>query len=124
MQKKILIVDDVQFMINFEKNLLNILSKELSIEIVIDSAKTVKEALEKIAINDYHAMVIDMNLPDGSGREIAKVAKEKNKETSVAGLTIYPCDTEEHKEYFDALYKKPISPTLYKKNIKQLLGLE
>ena len=123
MQKKILIVDDVEFIIKFEENILNTLSKELSIEILIHTANTVKEAIEKLSDTDYDAIVIDMNLPDGSGIDIAKALQERNQQTRIAGLSIYPYDAKEHQQYFDAFYKKPMTPTLYKENIKQLLEL-
>jgi len=48
MTKKILIVDDIEFILEFEKNLLKDLSQELSIDIIIDSANSVKSALEQI----------------------------------------------------------------------------
>lgn len=123
MSKKILIVDDVEFIVKFEEEVLNAMSKEFSIKIDIDSANNLKDALKKIEVNTYDAMIIDMNLPDGSGVDIAKAAQEKNTATRIAALTIYPHKYEEHREYFDALYKKPISPASYKQNVRKLLDI-
>jgi len=73
MEKRVLIVDDVEFNIELEEKIIKSLMNELGIDIEIDTAYTVEEALRNIAENDrYDAMVIDMNLPDGSGVDIAK----------------------------------------------------
>ena len=123
MNKKILIVDDIDFIVEFEEKVIQTLAKELGIEIEVDSANTVMDANQKISENIYDAMVIDMNLPDGSGVEIAKVALEKNEETRIAALTIYPKKFEEHRAYFDAFFTKPILPTSYKQNLRELLHI-
>jgi CheY-like chemotaxis protein len=123
MNKRILIVDDIDFIIEFEEKVIESLSKELSIKIQVDSANTVKEALANIDKHVYDAMVIDINLPDGSGIDIAKSAQEKSKDTRIAALTIYPQKYEEQNTYFDAFFKKPILPTSYKQHIRRLLNV-
>ncbi len=124
MSKKILIVDDVEFNIEFETKVIRSLMTELGLDIEIDTASTVKKALSKIADNDsYDAMVIDMNLPDGSGTDIAKAAREKNEETRIAALTIYPNKYGDQRNYFDLYLKKPIMPESYKENFARLLHL-
>ena len=121
MSKRILLVDDIEFIVEFEEKVINSLAKELSIKINVDTVNSVKQALDMIAANVYDAMVIDMNLPDGSGIDIAKAAQQKSKDTRIAALTIYPHKYEEHSAYFDAFFKKPILPTSYKQNVRQLL---
>ena len=121
MNKRMLIVDDIDFIVEFEGKVIDALAKELNIKITVDVANTVSEALEKIVANDYDAMVVDMNLPDGSGVDIAKSALEKNEDIRIAALTIYPNKYEEHRAYFDAFFKKPILPTSYKENLRHLL---
>ena len=121
MNKRMLIVDDIDFIVEFEGKVIDALAKELNIKIKVDVANTVSEALEKIGANDYDAMVVDMNLPDGSGVDIAKSALEKNGDIRIAALTIYPNKYEEHRAYFDAFFKKPILPTSYKENLRHLL---
>jgi len=100
--KRILIVDDIEFNLKFEDKVIQSLSEELGIDIQIDTACTVEEALRKIKKNNpYDAMVLDMNLPDGSGVEIAKISRNKNKNTRLAALTIYPKKYEKEKIFFD-----------------------
>ena len=122
--KRILIVDDVEFNIEFEDKVIKSLCKEKGINIEIDTAFTVEEALDKIAENDpYDAMVIDMNLPDGSGVEIAKVSRKKSEVTRLAALTIYPSKYENEMAFFDLFLRKPIMPMTYKENFSHLLYL-
>lgn len=121
MNKRILLVDDIDFIVEFEEKVINTLAKELSIKIEVDLANSVEKALEKIGENNYDAMVVDMNLPDGSGVDVAKAAQQKNSETRIAALTIYPHKYEDYRAYFDAFFKKPILPTSYKQNVRQLL---
>jgi len=124
MKKRILIVDDVEFNIEFEDKVIHSLMDEVGIDIQIDVAYTVKEALEQIDNNDrYDAMVIDMNLPDGSGVDIAKVALKKSEETRIAALTIYPSKYEDQRAFFDIYLRKPIMPESYKENFIRLLRL-
>lgn len=123
MSKKVLIVDDVDFIVEFEEKVIKTLAKELSVKIEIDSANSVAEAISKISQNDYDAMVVDMNLPDGTGVDVAKSAQEKNRETRIAALTINPDNYAEYSEYFDAFFKKPILPNSYKENIRKLLSI-
>ncbi len=124
MGKRILIVDDVEFNIEFEEKVIRSLMDEVGIDIEIDVAYTVKEALEQIRENDrYDAMVIDMNLPDGSGVDIAKFALKKSEETRIAALTIYPSKYEDQSCFFDIFLRKPIMPESYKENFIRLLRL-
>ena len=121
MSKRILIVDDIDFIIEFEEKVINSLSKDLSMKIQVDKANSVKDALSNIEKHHYDAMVVDINLPDGSGIDIAKIAQEKSKDTRIAALTIYPQEYEENNTYFDAFFKKPILPTSYKQHVRKLL---
>ena len=124
MGKRVLIVDDVEFNIEFEHKVIRSLMDELGIDIQIDEASTVEEALKQIAKNErYDAMVIDMNLPDGSGVDIAKVALKKSEETHIAALTIYPSKYEDQQAFFDIFLRKPIMPESYKENFIRLLRL-
>lgn len=124
MDKRILVVDDVEFNIEFEQKVIESLMKELNINIQVDTAYTVEEAISKISENDaYDAMVIDMNLPDGSGVEIAKASHKKSERTRVAALTIYPSKYEDQRAFFDIFMRKPIMPNTYKENFSRLLQL-
>lgn len=122
MGKRILVVDDVEFNIEFEEKVIRSLMEEMGIDIRIDIAYTVGEAIAKISENEpYDAMVIDMNLPDGSGADVAKAALKKSEKTRRAALTIYPSRYEDQRAFFDLFMKKPIMPTAYKQNFARLL---
>jgi CheY-like chemotaxis protein len=121
MQKSILLVDDIAFILEFEEKVIESLEAELKIPIRVDKASSVKEAGELLATNDYDVAIVDMNLPDGSGSDIARTIRESGKGTRVAALTIYPERYEDEKGRFDAYFKKPILPTVYKENLLRLL---
>lgn len=124
MKKNILVVDDIEFNIEFEEKVIKSLMDELDIGVQIDSAYTVTDALEKIEKNDpYDAIIIDMNLPDGTGTTIAKAARSKSDHTRTAALTIYPGTYEHERAFFDLFLKKPIMPDSYKQNLARLLYL-
>ena len=125
MKKRILIVDDVNFNVEFESKLISNMMGELNKSIHIDEANSVEDALRMIENNDpYDAMIIDMNLPDGSGVEIAKKARDKDTMTRLAALTIYPNEYEKERTYFDLFMKKPIMVESFKQNFMQLLQLD
>ena len=122
--KRILIVDDVDFNIEFEAKLIRSLMAERQEEVEIDTADTVAAAMEKIAQNPpYDAMIIDMNLPDGTGVEIAKKARSNSKRTRLAALTIYPNEYEQERDSFDLFLKKPIMLDSFKSSFLRLLEM-
>ncbi len=122
--KRVLLVDDVEFNIEFETKIIQSLMDEVGIEVQIDVAYAVEQALIQIATSDrYDAMVIDMNLPDGSGVDIAKAALKKSEETRIAALTIYPSKYEDQRGFFDLFLRKPIMPESYKENFARLLRI-
>ena len=123
MQKKLLIVDDIDFNLEFEKKVIISLMDELKIDVKIDMAQTVKEAIDKIHSNIYDTIITDMNLPDGSGVFIAKAARDKDRNIRIAALTIYPSIYEKERSYFDLFLRKPIMPDFYKKNLIRLMRL-
>ena len=124
MEKRILIVDDVEFNIEFQKKMIGSIIDDVNVDIQIETAHTVSDALDLIAENDkYDAMVVDMNLPDGSGVDIAKAALKKSEGTRIAALTIYPSKYQNESCFFDLFLRKPIMPNDYKENFSRLLRL-
>ena len=74
---KILIVED-------EKELLESICTFLTNELYMcERATDFATALEKISLYDYACIVLDINLPDGSGLEILKELKSGGKEDGV-----------------------------------------
>jgi CheY-like chemotaxis protein len=124
MNKRVLIVDDVNFNIEFESKLIKNLMVGFKVNVQIDEAHSVEDAMNKIASEPaYDAMIIDMNLPDGSGVEIAKVARKKDENTRLAALTIYPNEYEKERPYFDLFMKKPIMVESFKQNFIRLIQI-
>ncbi len=122
--KKILIVDDVDFNLEFEEKVIKMFTKEVPVEIEIDAVHSIAEARTLIADNPpYDAMIIDMNLPDGSGVEIAIASREKSEATRLAALTIYPSKYEEEQPFFDLFLRKPIMPDVFKESFARLLQI-
>ncbi len=122
MSKRVLLVDDIDFILEFEEKVIQSLEKETGVPIRIDKANTVAEAIRLVDGFDYDVVIVDMNLPDGTGTEIAKEVLEKNGNTRIAALTIYPERYQGERAYFDAYFKKPVLPSVYKENLKLLLG--
>lgn len=71
---KLLVVEDDRELL---RNLLRFFD---SLAYMVDHAKTLKEANEAIQDNTYDCIVLDINLPDGSGLNLLdNVKKQKNK---------------------------------------------
>ena len=65
----ILLVED-------DKSISNTISYYLQLEgFTIHTAKTVKEGIEKIKNNNYDLMLLDINLPDGTGYDLYQEIK-------------------------------------------------
>jgi DNA-binding NtrC family response regulator len=95
-----------------------------------DTAKTGKEALDKISFNHYDVALIDMRLPDIQGTDL--VAKLPEKSSSmvkiiITGLLPLDSGTQTSDREVDAYLLKPIKPdeliSIIEKNLKRRCGL-
>ncbi|HTB06701.1 MAG TPA: response regulator transcription factor [Bacteroidia bacterium] len=77
----ILIVEDEK---SLAKEMQTFLKKE---GYICDTATTGKEASEKIFVNPYDFLLLDLGLPDYDGLDLLKEAKEANSEASIIILT-------------------------------------
>lgn len=74
---KVLIIED-------EKELLSNILKYLSSEnYICESASDYTTADEKIFVNEYDCIIVDIMLPDGSGLNLLEKIKEKDKNTGI-----------------------------------------
>jgi DNA-binding response OmpR family regulator len=74
---KLLIIED-------EKDLSDSICEYLNSELFIcETAKEFHTASEKIHMNDYACIILDITLPNGSGLELLKEIKRQNKEDGV-----------------------------------------
>lgn len=79
--KKILVFED-------DKVLNNTLTYNLkSAGYTVDSVVTVAEALNRSKDSEYELVVLDINLPDGSGFEVCKAVKEHYADTAIIFVT-------------------------------------
>ncbi len=70
----VLIIDDSNFVLNVVEKALH---KEIS-ELTVHKAKSLFEANSLLEINDYHAAIIDINLPDSRQGEAIDAVTSKN----------------------------------------------
>lgn len=85
---RVCIVDDHELV---RQGLKMILKSDPEI-VVVDEAKDGDEALEKIEINDYDVMLLDMNMPGIHGIELITELKKKVPKLNILVLSIYPED--------------------------------
>lgn len=74
---KILVVED-------EPEMLESIERALKLEnAVVESASNLQDALDKALIYEYDCILLDVNLPDGSGLELLQELKNQNKSEGV-----------------------------------------
>lgn len=74
---KILVIEDER---ELSKSICEYLGNE---QFITETAYNFSSALEKISLYDYACIILDINLPDGSGLEILKEIKANNKADGV-----------------------------------------
>src|SRR5258705_13902649 len=85
---KILIIDDHTFM---RKGLKQILQDGLG-QVECGEAESVQEGLGRLEQESWDAVLLDINMPGGSGFDVLKDVKEKKPKLPVLVLSAYPED--------------------------------
>ena len=85
---KILIVDDH---ILFREGLLSIFDRESDFK-VVGEAGSVREAIDKACDTKPDLILMDFNLPDGTGLEATQAILEENPDCKIVFLTVYEDD--------------------------------
>jgi len=122
LHKKILIVDDVHFVLDLQQQLFGEIQKELGITLSIKTASNVKKAIERLHQDQFDLLITDMHLPDGTGAEIAEEALALSSgKTTVVALTSMPTAFEDKRELFYDFITKPTDPKQIKEKLTQLV---
>jgi DNA-binding response OmpR family regulator len=82
----VLIVDDSDLLQDRLKKSLTKLSKNIQISL----ASTCQEAMDLFTHNTYDKIILDIDLPDGSGINLLRTFKKTNPKTDVIMFTNYP----------------------------------
>lgn len=118
---RILLVDDIEFALKLEVMILNSIQKEHNVELKVDTASSVAEALKYLDMEAYDLLVTDMHLDDGFGHQIAEAAIAASEgKTRVVALTAMPNAYAESRELFDTFITKPGDPHDLKKHLLEL----
>src|SRR5690606_16516006 len=89
----------------------------------IDVAGTVQEALEKLKTNRYHILISDIGLPDGSGHELMRTAKEIQPHLLAVALSGFGMDEDVQQSTaagFAAHITKPIDISVLRDSLAAL----
>ncbi len=116
---KILVVED-------DRLLNNTLCYNLSAAgYTVDSAMTKAVANQLCAKQDYDLIVLDVNLPDGSGFDFCERIKERRPDTAVIFLTANDMESDMLKGFelgADDYVTKPFPISVFRKKVSALLG--
>ncbi len=102
--RKILIVDDDEFILRFFMLILQ--GKGYS----TDTAKTGKEALERINTQSYDVALIDVILPDINGLDLLRVIPSKTRKIVITGSVSDENQKRAQTEGADEYLLKPVRP--------------
>jgi CheY-like chemotaxis protein len=85
---KLLIVDDDDVI---RRNLVNYLTKfhKAPYKVEVDSAESVREAVEKLEEKLYHLAIIDINMPEESGFNLVEIINRDYPDVKTAMITAY-----------------------------------
>lgn len=91
---------------------------------VADSALSQKEAVQFFERQEYDLIVLDVNLPDGSGFDFCRKVKERRRDMAVVFLTANDMESDMLKGYelgADDYVTKPFLMSVFQKKVKALL---
>lgn len=118
--KKVLIIED-------ERDYVNVLTQLLEPEgFKVLSASTVHEGLNLLELITPDLLIVDWNLPDGTGIEVVKAvrAQKKFRKVRVVMNSIRDAESDQLAAYLeraDFYFTKPINPEVFLGKIKKLL---
>ncbi|MDD5208993.1 MAG: response regulator [Elusimicrobiales bacterium] len=118
--KKVLILED-------EQDYVNVLTQLLEPEgFKIVAAGTVKDALNLIEMIAPDLLIVDWNLPDGTGLEFIKEvrAQKKFRKVRIVMNSIRDAESDQlaaYMEHVDFYFTKPIKPEIFLGKIKKIL---
>lgn len=78
---QVLLVDDEPLILDLLSDFFEAVTDDLKMEVEEDSAASIEEAWDKMNAKDYDLVLIDYNLPDGTGPDLVREyvdAKRKN----------------------------------------------
>jgi hypothetical protein len=91
----------------------------------VDAALSKQVAVNSIEKQNYDLIVLDVNLPDGSGFDFCREAKERHPDTAVIFLTANDMESDMLKGYelgADDYVTKPFHMSVFQKKLAALLG--
>jgi DNA-binding response OmpR family regulator len=75
-----------------------------------DYALSVREACEKIRITEYALILVDLNLPDGTGYDVMSFLSESNSKSKIIVISAYDHEVSEVLEHgADMFIAKPFT---------------
>lgn len=114
----ILLVDDDRNILDTAKDILE------EAKYQIDTASTGKAAVEHLDRKDYNVVVVDFQLPDSTGLELARKVREHNQDTVVIMMTGHASLEMAVKAIQESIYDyliKPVDPAQLKRTIEKAL---
>lgn len=87
----------------------------------VDFGETGSEALKKLMEHKYDLVILDYNLPDMKGHDIAQRLKSFSPETKIILLTGLTMEVEANNMLYDRTLLKPVSPEGIIKTIGEIL---
>ena len=131
---KVLIVDDDPFILELLKDFFAIVANQLQIEVLKDSSDSVAGAIDKFRHFAYDLVIVDYNLPDGTGTDIvlnfSKQIRENRADSQPplfalsTGLGKDDPELESCKSLFFEILTKPISLEKFRSLLQDVITVK